>query len=146
MNFLNEIFVLLFSLSGFLFGLVLALIAPEELKSGKKYFVLIKHILFCLIIISSLSLFIYSKRYYFILMPLIYSGLYLCIIRKTAAEEIFNYSFFILIYIVICMSIQNGLLIILPSLLFLYGLPAGTLARFKQTHLKLNSYLPDSNK
>ena len=41
---------LLISFTGFIFGLLLTFIAPEELKPGKKYFLLIKEILFFLII------------------------------------------------------------------------------------------------
>jgi len=125
---------LLFSLTGFLFGFILSLISPEELKPGKKYFLLIKKILFYSIILFSFFLFIYFKNYYFASIPLIYLILSLIIIRKQKIflEEIFNYSFFIVIYLLfLAVKLQNNILIILPSLVFLYGLPSGTLARLR---------------
>lgn len=129
---INQLFVLPLSLLGFLFGIILALIAPEELRPGKKYFLLIKKILFCFILLLPLFLFIYLKNYYFVLIIIIYLVLYFLILRKKKfwLKEIFNYSFFIITYLVfIILNLKNNLIIILPSLIFLYGLPAGTLFR-----------------
>ncbi len=131
---INQILILLFSLTGFLFGLILSFIAPEELKPGKKYFILIKEILFYLIIFFSFFIFIYFKNYYFILIPLIYLILNLILVKKKKylLEEILNYSFFILyLILLIIISLKSNLSLILPSLIFFYGLPSGTLARLR---------------
>ncbi len=152
-------FELLFSLTGFIFGIILSLIAPEELKPGKKYFLLIKRILF-LLLFFTINFFFYQHNQYFYLIPFTIIALVLFTIElKLASEseklpkeglenlkdsqkglensknsqsdksvyyEIPNYLIFIIPYFLISNQTFH---ILLPSLIFLYGLPAGTLIR-----------------
>ena len=46
-------FKILFALAGLLLGVVLSYIAPEELKAGKTYFILLKRIIFLLMVLST---------------------------------------------------------------------------------------------
>jgi len=134
---LNEIIMLLVSLTGLLFGLILARIAPEELDPGKKYFFLMNEILFYGILLFSMFLF-YLENYYWTFLPIIYLVLYFIVIRKQKRllKEIMNYSFFIIVYVLLIINLKNNLLIILPSLIFIYGLPVGTLFKCQTKKIK----------
>lgn len=125
MNWLAEILVLLFSLSGLLFGLALAYIAPEELKAGKKYFLWLKRI----ILIALAAAAVYFSA---ILLSRIVFGLVFLMVLfadfkfNSHLKEIFIYPSFIASYFFIA-GAEGKLLI--ASLIFLYGLPAGTLLK-----------------
>jgi len=129
---IKEVLIIIISVLGFLLGVILSYIAPEELKPGKKYFIFMKESLFYLTLAYSLFLFIYFQNFYFTLIPIIYFPLHLFFIKKQRKylQTISNYIFFIIIYITFTTLIpENNILIILPVLIFLYGLPAGTLFR-----------------
>lgn len=133
----------LVSLTGFLFGLSLAFIAPEELKSGEKYFLLFKEALFCFIIVFSSFSFVVSRNYYLCIIILSYLALYFLLIRRRSffLAEIFNYSFFAALYLIFLFS-PAPYLILLPSLVFLYGLPSGTLVRLMMLYRQEAKYYP----
>jgi hypothetical protein len=121
-------FELLFSLSGFLFGLILSYIAPEELKPGKKYFLFIKRLLFILIFFT-VNFFFYQQNQYVYLVPFTIIALVLFVVElrnKSIYYEVPNYAIFVIPYFLINNPTSN---ILLTSLIFLYGLPAGTLIR-----------------
>ena len=132
----SHIFMLIISLAGFLVGFILSIISPEELRPGKKYFILIHRILFSIIIIHSIYFSIYIKQLYLITIPASFLVLYLVLLRKRFIKDYFylkeisNYLFFIITYfLIITLNGQNFKLLFL-SLVFIYGLPAGTLLRF----------------
>ncbi|MBR9683265.1 hypothetical protein GOV03_01875 [Candidatus Woesearchaeota archaeon] len=125
---------LLFSLGGFLVGLLLSFIAPEELKPGKKYFILIKRILFVMLFFT-INLFLYQANQYFYLIPFTILALVLFVIELKNSSwhwEGLNYLIFIVPYF---LNTDSTFRLVLPSLLFLYGLPAGTLFRIKRKKL-----------
>lgn len=138
MNWLAEILVLLLSLSGLLFGLALAYIAPEELKAGKKYFLWLKRILFIVIavVIADQLASPFPKKIilWIILIIFLLASVILFILnlikkkhfQETFSREIFNYILFFIPYFF--MGSTEGKLLI-ASLIFLYGLPAGTLLK-----------------
>tara|TARA_Y100000310_G_C20271301_1_gene618156 strand:- start:88 stop:468 length:381 start_codon:yes stop_codon:yes gene_type:complete len=119
---------LIFSLTGIFFGYLLTRIAPEELKSGRKYFVLIKRILFILI---SVFVSFYFIQYVSLLVTLIFVVLFILVfvlqlkIKKTWTEL---FPFVIFLSSVIFYSEQNFYLV-LSSLMFIYGLPVGSLLK-----------------
>lgn len=134
---------LLFSLSGFLVGILLSIISPEEMKPGKKYFVFIKNFLFYLIVFFSLSLFYVYQLGYFLLMPLAYLAFYTILIRKQKVywREPLNYVFFGILYLFFYVfAFENSWLIILASMIFLYGLPTGTLFRLELVEKQERKY------
>jgi hypothetical protein len=67
MEILNIILGLVTALLGFPIGLLLALVAKEELKPGKKYFQWMQRVLLILIVIAILSIFILNFNSWFIL-------------------------------------------------------------------------------
>lgn len=130
MTLLTQTLIILSSLTGFLFGMILSLIAPEELKPGKKYFLLIKRILFFLLFFTINFFFYQSNQYIYLVIFTIFAlNLFVIELRnKSIYYEAFNYAIFIIPYFLTSSSFH----ILLPSLLFLYGLPAGTLVRLRK--------------
>lgn len=143
MSLITNTLMLLISLAGFIIGFILSIISPEELRPGKKYFVFIRTSLFYLITFFILSIFIYYQKYYFILILVIYLGWKLiiiksCFIKKNEffkeyfyLKEIMNYLFFIIVYIILITLNNQNFQLILLTLIFLYGLPAGSLLRLR---------------
>jgi hypothetical protein len=128
MNLLNQILVLLFSLTGILFGLILSLIAPEELRVGKKYFLLFKRIIFVLIFFL-VNYYLYLEKNYYVLVPFTILAIVLFIIelkQKKSIYELLNYIIFVVPYFFVT---ENTFHLLLAVLIFLYGLTAGTLLR-----------------
>ena len=125
-------FEILIALTGFVFGIILALIAPEETKPGEKYLLLGKHFLLALILIFSLY---YRQEIYVILPIIIYLFLYIFLIRKLFWGDLVNYGFLIFIFFI---NLKNA--IVISSLIFLYGLPAGTLFRLWWREKKEKKY------
>jgi len=128
--------IYLIASSGFLLGIILALISPEELKPGKKYFMIAKFILLFLVILFSLGLFIYSHKYWLLLIPLFYLILYLFLIRKFIGEDLFNYPFFLVLLFMLNLDL------VLATLIFLYGLIAGTVFKLKLKEREEEKYHP----
>lgn len=123
MNLLNYSLTALISYSGLFIGFILALIAKEELKAGKKYFIQLQKIILLLIFIF-LIIFIKLNYTLFLLIFIIIIGL------KKYGKKDFNelvYIYIILGIIFYLSSKNSNLLAIESSLIFLYGLPTGSL-------------------
>ena len=128
MNLLNQTLVLLFSLTGIIFGLILALIAPEELKAGKKHFILLKRTIF-VIIFFLVNYYLYLAENYYLLIPFTILAIVLFIVefvQKKPIYELFNYLIFVVPYF---FNVEKRFQLLLATLIFLYGLPTGTLLR-----------------
>jgi len=128
MNLLNQILILLFSLTGIIFGLILALIAPEELKAGKKYFLLSKRIIFVLIFFL-VNYYLYLAKNYYVLIPFTILAIILFVLELTSQKkiyELFNYFIFTIPYF---FSTENTFHLLLAVLIFGYGFPLGTLLK-----------------
>ena len=128
MEFLNYLLVSIAVFSGLLGGWIVGRIAKEELKNGKKYFVLLQRILFSaillLVILFSikniwLSLFFISAMIYF------FAG-------KNTFKDITVYLLFSIIFYLS----QNRLFLLQASLMFTYGFPAGSLIYMKKKTVK----------
>jgi hypothetical protein len=100
--------------------MMLAFIAPEELKAGEKYFKILKKILFVLIAAA----FIYfTKEFGLILTGVSIIASALCYIFLLDRPYIY-----LPLAVVFSISFMDiGFLIIISSLIFLFGLPYGTL-------------------
>lgn len=117
---------LVLSLFGMVFGIILAYIAPEELKLGKKYFFIIKRIIFVLLFfLINYYFFIFNKYLSLVLFTTTAICLFVLELKFKKLYlyyEIGNY----LIFMVSFFLIQDKTFqLILISLIFLYGLPAG---------------------
>ena len=128
MNLLNQILILLFSLTGIIFGLILALIAPEELRAGKKYFLLLKKIIF-IVIFFLINYYLYLAENYYVLIPFTILGIVLFIIEFMQIKPIYELSNYLIFVIPYFFVTNNKFHLLLATLIFLYGLPTGTLLR-----------------
>ncbi|MBS3118898.1 hypothetical protein J4417_04435 [Candidatus Woesearchaeota archaeon] len=124
---LREILVLIAGLSGCLGGYILSLISPEEMESGKKYFLLLKRIFFVLIGLTSYYFYQAEQVALFVLMAVFLVLFYFNFLNKKTKKrrylEAFNYGLFIVLFF---FSAEKTLL---ASMMFLYGLPVGSLWR-----------------
>lgn len=116
----NIILTFLIAASGFLIGLILKKIAKEEIKPGKIYFIWMQNILLMLAAIF----FAYS----FNLNLLLLIGIGLIItgaVTLVKPKAIIGYPILIILFI---LSIKNtNLLILISSIIFLYGFPSAAL-------------------
>src|SRR3989338_2026847 len=113
------------ALTGILGGIALSFIAPEELKSGWKYFQMAKFSLFVILIgVIGYSFWMAQNLIgggIFVIFALI---LFILNLRfKYKWLEIVNYALFIIPYFFLSGPYQ----LLIASMLFLYGLPVGTL-------------------
>ncbi len=138
---------------GLIFGMILIFIAPEEQKPGKKYFILLENIFLILMTLFLLIYFYYYKLFsvvyvllwLFFIMLLIFSLMDLL----NSISPFFNkrlninkeskliglkrriknhYSIYSILALIFYLSYQNkNLFFIESTLIFLYGLPIGSL-------------------
>ncbi len=109
---------------GLFSGVFLALIAPEELKAGKKYFILLRTVLFVAIV----ALLVFS--YYRINM--IITIICLLSLLDLFLNKISDIIRFALLGLFFYLSAPlNQLFVLISVLIFIYGLPAGTLLAHK---------------
>lgn len=123
MNLLNYSLAAIMSYIGLFIGFFLAIIAKEEIKPGRKYFLFLQKIILLLIFIF-LLLFI-KLNYILILLILIFIIIYLLKTKKEFNE--LPYIYIILSVIFYLSSKKLSLFVIESSLIFLYGLPTGSL-------------------
>ena len=115
------------SFLGFPFGLFLSFVSPEEMNPGKKYFKLLQNLLLVLILF-----FIFN--YYSL--PLIASIL----ITITVFLGVFCWQnkyksiiLYLILAVLLYLSSKNPLLFALESsLIFMYGVPAGSLIKYRK--------------
>lgn len=129
MSLFSQMVILVLSLAGILCGIALSYIAPEELSPGKKYFLSLKWLLWIGFIILSGYLF-YARMEYFYLVLMVIGFLFIYILELTslASYTIFlEYLMLIGIYFLL-----SGQELLLGSIIFLYGLPTGTLLKIRR--------------
>ena len=113
-------FASILALLGFFIGMFLARVVPEELKSGLQFFVMLKKML----LLSIFVLFINLIEFSFFLKIFIYT----LIIILFAMVDLMPFQLYMLLTFLLLLATpitQN--FFIQTSLVFLYGLPAGTL-------------------
>ncbi|PIZ51023.1 hypothetical protein COY27_05200 [Candidatus Woesearchaeota archaeon CG_4_10_14_0_2_um_filter_33_13] len=125
MTFLSSILILVVGTIGLFLGLILAFIAPEELRAGKKYFQLAK-----LLLAIALLIFINFALYQSELVPLMVVFSIFALVMfflsfkiKYRSIELLNYAVIIFPYF----YINEEYKLIFVSILFVYGLVSGTL-------------------
>jgi hypothetical protein len=101
-------------------GYFLGKAAKEELKAGKKYFASMQHVLF----IAISAVFLYSKIWEWYVVVLGLAAVFAYLVFKQARnvfaiEAVFGIAF--------ALAVQTETLFLLSALIFLYGLPTGSL-------------------
>jgi len=113
-------FATLIALLGFFVGMFLAKMVPEELKSGLEYFVILKKMLLLAIFV----LFVNIIEFSFLLKILIYT----LIVLLFALVDLMPFQLYMLLtFLLLLAAPVTSNFFIQVSLVFLYGLPAGTL-------------------
>ncbi|MFH0977795.1 MAG: hypothetical protein V1837_00695 [Candidatus Woesearchaeota archaeon] len=115
---------------GLLAGLIISLLSKEELKPGRKYFVLLQHA----ILIVSLVIFLYSNELNIFLVITLGALLALLLaLTSKVSQSIVAYPFMALF---LSLSRYNSsLFFLLAALAFLYGLPTASL-QMEKSYLK----------
>ena len=108
---------------GLLAGVILVKMAPEEQNPGKKYFILIKKIIFLLIIAFLLAY--YQINFIFSSFLLLF--LFILMLAKKIRLEKSALAYFFLGIVLSLSSKFTDLFIIESALVFLYGIAAGSL-------------------
>ncbi len=131
MSLMINVLPFLFSISGIFVGYGLALISPEELDGGKKYFILTKQFLFLAnFALISFNLLNYQVLGLSLLVVFIAMVLFVLLIRKDDFWlEVPIYSLFVIPYFFFS---NLTLKLLLVSLIFLYGFPLGSLIKMKR--------------
>ena len=112
--------ILLVCFFGIIFGYILSLITPEELRKGRRYFDWLARILIFLIMFFFIM---YTKMTIFSIIFLVIVILIVLFARKTYLDYLYP-----LMGIIILLTIQNtSLLIIEASLVFIFGLVIASL-------------------
>ena len=127
----NYIFVFFASLLGYLLGIGLGYIAPEELGPGKKYLKWLEKGFFVLTFLP--IVYFFGDVLWILLIVLVISVLLLVDFRYRAyaAFGVFLFWFFLI-------RADNLVVILEASAIFLYGFPAGSLLLSPATVAKLN--------
>ena len=125
-NIFPSVIIPLVSLGGVLAGMLLSHIAQEELAAGKKYFIIIYRIIF--VLLSGIIAYFLSILSFKVLIIFVFSAIVLLTIdlkRPSPYAFYAHYFFFLIGYFL------SGKPLIVAAIIFLYGLPVGTLVRMK---------------
>lgn len=127
MNLLQELVLGALSVSGLLIGFVLSFLAPEERLLGKKQFLVVKSLFFVAVASFMIGVLIKQLAQPWLLLFFIPAALlfYGTSIRQQPLAECGTYFLFGTSLFFIAGNFQ----LVAASLLFLYGLPTGTLLR-----------------
>jgi len=123
MEVLNYLLALIISFSGLFVGMFLGRIAKEELKQGKKYFILLQHLLFSLVIFFILL--IIDNIYLALTAVLVFIFSYKAELSSKIAYPLLGLFFYF-------SSASREMILINSALTFLYGFPAGSLLKNKK--------------
>ncbi len=118
MELLNYSLTLIVCFLGLFFGVILAFSAKEELKPGKKYFVLMQKIILLIILIALLKMFnvnVYMKLFAYAVLILL--------MEINIKKEII---YFLLGFVFFFSSKNTNTFLLVASLIFLYGFPIGS--------------------
>jgi hypothetical protein len=123
---LKYFITLVITFLGLYAGAALAFIAPEELKSGKNYF---KAILSGIIVITvTYTLYYFNAPISILIVLGIFLAALLYFLRTAPVGPI---AYYLSGFMFFFSSLQEGLLLPISSLIFLFGIPAGTLYAYR---------------
>ena len=125
MEILNYVLIATLVSTGLILGRVLANIAKEEIKPGKKYLIILQKLLFCSAII--LLMYLNKTNVHYIWIGALVIFVYLYYYKKISPEIVYA-----VLGLVFYLSVKTEYFLIASSLIFLYGLPSGTLLKDKK--------------
>ncbi|MBW2977455.1 hypothetical protein KY331_01295 [Candidatus Woesearchaeota archaeon] len=127
---INYALVTLITFLGLFVGFILALIAKEELKPGKHYFILLQNLIFSLIIF-----FLLFYNDLMIWLSALIAFLTFIFLRKSKVKPIATY---LSLAVIFNAAFRNRLsvFILIASLIFIYGIPIGSLLTYNLKNKK----------
>ena len=125
MEILNYVLAALVVSTGIILGRILARIAKEEIRPGKKYFLIIQKSLFCAAIVFLMYLNKTNVHYIWIGALIIFT--YLLYFKKINPMIISA-----VLGLAVYLSSKTDYFVVISSLTFLYWLPIGTLLKNKK--------------
>jgi len=118
---------------GLIGGIIASYSNKQELKPGKKYFVWAQNILFMAIIIATVVYFDLNPILAFVIIALAFLFCFLRNLQK------FSFAIYILFGILLFLSSQIKQLFFLDcALIFLYGIPTGTMLQMKKKNIVID--------
>ncbi|MBU1111633.1 MAG: hypothetical protein ABIG93_00590 [archaeon] len=125
---------LIIALLGIVIGFIVSMFAFEELEAGQKYFIWLKRLILLLIFGCVNYQFLITGHF---LVTLLFTGLIVVLFTLELRKQLFKveygyYVLFILAYIQMKLFLVDvNYLLILTSLVFLYGIPLGSLVHYR---------------
>ena len=118
---------------GLLVGIILIKLAPEEQKSGKKYFILIKKIIFLLVLVFYLFFYRFNPTLSVIFLAITF----ILMINKKLKLEKTSLTYFFFGIVFYASSKLPDLFVMESVLIFLYGIPAASLILKKKNYKEI---------
>ena len=112
---------------GFPIGLFLSFLSPEEMKPGKKYFKLLQNLLLVFILFFVFDYYAIPLLISIVLTVAVFLGVFYW---QNKHKSVILY--LILAVLIYLSSKDTSLFAIESSLIFIYGIPAGSLLKFKK--------------
>lgn len=107
-------------------GIALAYIAPEEMKDGKKYFIWMQNVILSLVLFFLLYFYRFNLMLNLIISLALFFSLFFYLNHKK--KQTIRYVDYAFLGIMFYLSAKNtNLFLLLSSLMFIYGLPTGSL-------------------
>jgi hypothetical protein len=125
MEILNYALVAIVISIGLILGRVLAWIAKEEIRPGKNYFLILQKALFCAAVIA--LMFLNRTNVHYIWAGALIIFVYVYYYKKISPEIVYG-----VLGLVFYLSSKTEYFLLASSLIFLYGLPSGTLLKNKE--------------
>ena len=133
MEILNYVLATLITFSGIFVGFILAIITKEELEPGKGYFVLLQNLTFSLIIF-----FLLFFNNLVIWLAILIALLTFIFLLKSKINSIAIYIFLAFIFNAALRNLLS-MFVLEASLIFIYGIPTGSLLTYKLKNKKLKT-------
>lgn len=130
MEIINYVLSVIVVFLGLIIGIIIAKYTKEELQTGKKYFTLLQKLF--LFIISLLLLFFFKLNIIYIIILSILFIIFLFFIKLKKNIIMYN----LLAIVLFISSSKEIYFIYISSLIFLYGIPTGTLFYYKKGNVK----------
>ena len=133
MDFLNYLLVSIAAFSGLWIGAILSFISPEEMKPGKKYFMWMIKILF-MVLVLLIAIFLGGEKFLVSLVFILFCTAFIIYVRQKFIYPVLGLLFYF--------SAKDAVLFpIAASLIFIIGLPKGSIFAFEHKGVKKDRIL-----
>jgi hypothetical protein len=124
---INYLLVPIIAFLGFPIGLFLSFVSPEEMKSGKKYFELIQHLLLVFILFFIFDYYSFQLIISIIITITVFLGVFYW------HNDYKSIIFYLILAVLLYFSSKNlSLFALESSLIFMYGVPTGSLIKCRK--------------